>query len=73
MFSLPLRVFITGLRGSGSHIRLLDRLKAMAKEQDISQEQWLHMKCSFTLAAVPPVVALDVFSTAKLTAKTQEL
>lgn len=31
------------------------------------------MNRSFSLAAVPPVVAVDVFNTAKLTAKIQEL
>lgn len=74
MFSLSLRVFITGLQESGSNIWLLDRLKATAKEQDItSQEEWLHMNCSFSLTALLPVVALDAFSTAGLTAKIQQL
>lgn len=41
MFFPSVRVFITGLQRSGSHIWPLDRLKAMAKQRYVMRQEQL--------------------------------
>lgn len=72
VFFASLRVFITGLQRSGSHIWLLNRLKATAKQWYVTrQKQLLDTRTapSPSLSVVPPVVAMGVFTAAESTEK----